>query len=363
MKIPPFAKSLLVALALSILAQHLIWVLNALFMGASGGGLLAGLWSLAQAGGLVLAMLVLWFFAARAGTQVSAAVLAATFAVYLVADYGRSMTRSHTHRFGAAATPGPHAVIVENRPQRGQHTYHINSFGFRGPDWTTPKAAGVRRGVVIGDSMVFGSGVDDADTIDATLAARLRRAHPGDKVEVLNLGVTGSNLVGYANAYRAAAEQLSPDFAVVCVFLPNDFVEIDQQSDMDRAGLFSVATHLLGSTFNPYTFYAIAESEHRDDHLKMEFLAENVDRMARIHASLPKAPLVFLLYSHDDPRWAETVAAHAGPGAVVVAHPDFPPEYFIADDGHPTPAGNRAFAELVGDALDQLAGPAAPRAK
>jgi lysophospholipase L1-like esterase len=250
-------------------------------------------------------------------------------------------------RFGAAAV-GQHGVFEENYTRRGKHTYHVNAFGFRGPEWNLVKQPATVRGIVIGDSMVFGSGVDKADAIDSALANRLRRAHAGTSVEVLNLGVPGSNLPNYVELYRAAEERLMPDFVVVFLFLPNDLGELEQPSQEDRFGAYSFFKLLLGTNNNPYTFYAMRNSELRSDDSQLAFLADHMDAIERLRRS----PLFVFLYHKDDPRWADTVETHLGAGAWVVDHPPLPAPDFIPDDGHPTPAGNRHFAEIIGDAID-----------
>ena len=174
----------------------------------------------------------------------------------VVAGYAAHLALVPVHRFGAAATQ-PLGVLEENYPRRGKHTYRMNSFGFRGPEWSAAKARGTVRGVVIGDSMVFGSGVDDGDTIDAALARRLGRTHAGTPVEILNLGVEGTNLPGYVELYRAATQRLAPDFVVLFLFLPNDLGELEQPSQMDRFGAYSFFTFLFGTNNNPYTLYAM----------------------------------------------------------------------------------------------------------
>ena len=80
------------------------------------------------------------------------------------------------------------------RPQRrgifkGGH-YRSNRTGLRGPDYPLHPSPGVFRIAIVGDSVVFGSGVDDDDTYAAKLEARLNRDRAG-RYEVLNAGHPG----------------------------------------------------------------------------------------------------------------------------------------------------------------------------
>jgi hypothetical protein len=201
--------------------------------------------------------------------------------------------------------------------------------------------------------MVFGSGVDDQDTIDAALARRLRRTRGETPVEVLNLGVRGTNLPGYVELYRAAAQRLAPDFAVLFLFLPNDLGELEQSSEGDRFGAYSFFTFLFGANNNPYTFYAMGSSEARSEDSKLAFLARHMAAIDASRRSETSGPLFVFLYDIGNPRWAETVRAQLGDGARIVDHPPLPAADFIPDDSHPTPEGNRHFADLIGDAIER----------
>lgn len=346
-------KKLLYALAIALLVLGALQHLNAAFMCVTMGAGRSVLRSLALAGVFLLGAFLLWFASARAHREVAPGFLAATLFGIVVVGYAGFLAFVPMHRFGSAATATPLEVIEENYPRRGDHTYRVNAFGFRGPAWQEPKARGTVRGVVIGDSMVFGAGVDDADTIDAVLARRLRDTHGGSSVELLNLGVQGTNLPGYVELYRAATERLTPDFVVLCLFLPNDLNELEQPSQADRVGAYSFFTFLLGTNNNPYTFYAMRASDARSDASKLEFLARHVQAIDAIRRSQSSAPLFVFLYRSEDPRWVDTVRTHLGAGAWVVDHAPLPDTDFIPDDGHPTPEGNRHFAALIGDAIDR----------
>jgi hypothetical protein len=324
--------------------------LNAAFARGEVGSIV---WSSATAGALFVAAAVVWFASARAGQEVKPQLLATTLFCLLGAGYVVHLAAVPGLRFGAAATSaaGPNAAFEENYRARGKHTYHTNSLGFREPDWSLARSPASVRGVLIGDSMVFGSGVDNADTIDAALARRLRRLHPSTTIEILNLGVPGSNLPNYVELYRAAQQLLAPDFVVLFLLLPNDLSELEQPSLEGRVGIYSFLEFLLGNNNNPYTFYAMKWSEARSEQSQLEFLARHIDAIEHVRRS----PLFVFLYRDDDPRWIETVRAHLGDGAVLVEHGPLPDTDFIVNDGHPTPQGNRHFAEIIGAALDRSA--------
>jgi hypothetical protein len=101
-----------------------------------------------------------------------------------------------------------------------------NGDGFRGPK-TYPRAKppGVRRVALIGDSFVFGSGVNNHEVVSAVLERRLADlARGGQHTEVLNFGISGfgqaEELVQYVNFSRG----YSPD-CVVLFYFDNDIGE------------------------------------------------------------------------------------------------------------------------------------------
>jgi len=98
----------------------------------------------------------------------------------------------------------------------------LNALGFRGPDFALAKPEGAVRVAVIGDSFVFGAGIDGGDTLAVKLDAELRRRFPDARVEVLNLGVPGNNLGSHVDLYEAATAQLDPDVVVLGLTLVND---------------------------------------------------------------------------------------------------------------------------------------------
>ncbi len=308
---------------------------------------------LSLAATFVLGALCLWFASVRAHRDVTPRFLAVTWLAVVGVGYAVHLAFVPVHLFGEAVTATPLDVIEENYPRRGEHTYRVNAFGFRGADWPEAKAPGTVRGIVIGDSMVFGSGVADDETIDATLARRLRTARVGTAVEILNLGVQGSNLPAYVELYRAATDRLEPDFVVLFLFLPNDLSELEQPSQSNRFGGYSFFTFLAGTSNNPYTLWAMRASDGRSDAAKLAFLAHHVRAIEDVRRARGATPLFVFLYRVDDPRWAETVRRQLGDGAWVVDHEPLPDGDFIPDDGHPTPEGNRHFAALVGDAIER----------
>lgn len=94
----------------------------------------------------------------------------------------------------------------------------INSRGFRGPEWPAPVPDEL---IVVGDSQVFGLGVEEADTFPSQLAKASGR-------QVINAGVPTYGPFEYlAVARRLQRER--PGAKIVFVFnVANDFFELDR---------------------------------------------------------------------------------------------------------------------------------------
>lgn len=122
---------------------------------------------------------------------------------------------------GYALVPGADHFTYE-------HKVAVNSLGLRGPEPRTPRAA--RRVLLLGDSLVYGQGVADSETLPALLEQQLS-AH-GD-YEVLNAG-----LRAYATHQELAwldeiGPLLRPDVVVLCWYW-NDLEERDVARTFER---------------------------------------------------------------------------------------------------------------------------------
>lgn len=99
--------------------------------------------------------------------------------------------------------------------------YRINDLGLRGPLGSRVKEAGVYRVAFLGDSLVFGEGVREADTLPQQVARALRDAAAGRTIECMNGGVGGFNTEQEVALFRDLLLPYDPD-AVVVLMNPGD---------------------------------------------------------------------------------------------------------------------------------------------
>ena len=120
----------------------------------------------------------------------------------------------------------------------------INSLGMRGPE---PRLAadGVRRVLLLGNSVTFGWGVPEDQTMRAQLAARL-----GPTFDVLNAGIGNINLVRYIALFDRMQRRLKPCIVVVNAH-PRDAIDLppSRGSWLIRHSEFAVVTENLIETW------------------------------------------------------------------------------------------------------------------
>ncbi len=98
--------------------------------------------------------------------------------------------------------------------------YDINDLGLRGPLCSRVKDVGTHRLAFLGDSLTFGEGVREADSLPEQVAGKLRAA-AGRSVECLNGGVGGFNTEQEVTLFRDLLLPYDPDVVVV-VMNPGD---------------------------------------------------------------------------------------------------------------------------------------------
>lgn len=249
--------------------------------------------------------------------------------------------------------------FVERDANRAAYRVRTNALGFRGPDRTVARGdPRTLRVALFGDSMIYGIGVSEGDTLADALQSELSRRFPDRPVEVQNFGLPMNYLTSSATIYRAFARPFAPDAVVFRAAggFDNPHDLNDRVRQMRQSSLLS---WLLEQPGGPalVNFWQVGTMEwYRSGQVKTQLraalgpLAE--DQRAR--------GLVVLLYAH----WTGDVTAADLGGAMPegLAY-DFGSSgltraeyaagpYCLHGDGHPTPEGNRFFAGQIADGLE-----------
>ena len=133
----------------------------------------------------------------------------------------------------AAAAAGPSLPIVPVRdprvlyrlPPGATGLYNgtpvtVNALGLRDRDYAIPAPAGMRRVMLLGDSMVFGVGLPADKTLSSQIEQRVNK-DGGGPVEVINAGIFGYNIVQEISLLEEVGPRYRPDLVIAC-FVHND---------------------------------------------------------------------------------------------------------------------------------------------
>lgn len=127
--------------------------------------------------------------------------------------------------------PGSEGKISDT----GAAFYRISEDGLRDSVYARPKPDGVFRVVVMGDSVSFGYGVEEADAYPQVLEELLAKSLPDSRVEVVNCGVGGYNPYNEAKLLEGVGQTYEPDLVLVqfCINDLNDpTIHFDAQTRM-----------------------------------------------------------------------------------------------------------------------------------
>lgn len=118
----------------------------------------------------------------------------------------------------------PHATMRFALHTNPPSTIHVNGRGYRGDDWppvSPPTGPGTGEILVVGDSQVFGLGVEDHETFGAKLAEATGRV-------VINGGVPTYGPQEYLAVTRELLEERRPGTVVYVLNFVNDPFELDR---------------------------------------------------------------------------------------------------------------------------------------
>ncbi|OGG00145.1 hypothetical protein A2153_02975 [Candidatus Gottesmanbacteria bacterium RBG_16_38_7b] len=105
-------------------------------------------------------------------------------------------------------------------------TATMNSLGYRGKEFTDEKKVGVKRIMIVGDSMTFGWGVADNETYPF-LTENLLKAGGRQNIEVINAGyIGGLSLDSFYVYLKNEGMKLKPDLVIVSFFIFNDIEDL-----------------------------------------------------------------------------------------------------------------------------------------
>ena len=103
---------------------------------------------------------------------------------------------------------------IHSRPAAQFEKWKLNAYGFRGPEITEEKPAGVIRVVVIGASETFGLYESPGKEYPAQMQQMLDAARPG-RYQVLNAGCAGMTLPRFRHYFGVWIRRFAPDVVII----------------------------------------------------------------------------------------------------------------------------------------------------
>jgi len=283
-------------------------------------------------------------------------------------------------------------IVYELKPNmRGvflEKSLSTNQFGMRGRDTTLRKPAGVIRIAGLGDSVMFGWGVEHENAYLSVVEDRLRNS--GHDVEVLNFAVPGYNTAMEVATFHHRAMAFDPDIVVIH-FVSNDLdvphfmyrAKANQDSLAGSRLLGAISKHFKSDKVEDVAFLDVASV--RWDHERLGDVLEEYRHMAGRRAFMQAMrqlarsckekdiPLIMLLGSHTK-LTREAISNRMAPrmGFRVIEASDLVDSYFkeqhpganklergemlwVSDkDSHPNKLGHSLYADALTPVLDRI---------
>ncbi|MHC4532471.1 MAG: tetratricopeptide repeat protein [Planctomycetota bacterium] len=262
-----------------------------------------------------------------------------------------------------------------------------NSHGQRDRQRKLQKPDGVRRVLLLGDSVVEGYGLSESETI----SRQLEDLYPDGSTEVLNFGVSAYCTRAEIELLEVKGLRFDPD-VVVLVFVENDFDNFNREAfplgqTIDRPAVVKALfrkSHLfrLASVrLNLFHFGAEADPVRWNQHaIGDNNVAEGLKRFRELAERHGFQPLVAIWPRFSDDRIADVCFMPQGSKQLVVEHlaamydipsvrlseffqrhyADSPSKvnprlhYSAGDELHPSPEGSRVAAKALKEILDGL---------
>ena len=134
--------------------------------------------------------------------------------------YEADELNTYRHKAGSMAQNGYGDPIPQIR---------INNIGLRGTDFDSEETN--KNILMIGDSFVFGTGVDQSETFSEILESNLKEGW-----QVWNAGHIGYSIDNYYLLLKKYARVVNPDLVIINLFVANDITELRRKTWVEEAG-------------------------------------------------------------------------------------------------------------------------------
>jgi hypothetical protein len=164
----------------------------------------------------------------------------------------------------------PHLALQFAAPGIPTTLVETNDAGFRDRDYPAAKGERTRRILGIGDSLMFGWGIEAGEAYLSLAEERLNREEPEWRWEVINAAVPGYNLAQEVESLERKGLRYSPDLVVVGFFendgdLPNFIGGESSWASMRRCFVCELVTSQLERESRPLLIKAPTHPKGRTE--------------------------------------------------------------------------------------------------
>ena len=132
-----------------------------------------------------------------------------------------------------------------------------NRYRFREKEFVMPKPVGLFRVVVVGNSLVWGVGIEKEDRLTNHLETLLKEDYPGKNIEILNLSYQGSSTMDHASIVNTMSDSLAADVFILG-FCSNDVKPGSQDRSPEKDAFTARFSFLLQGTNDLFTWMGMS---------------------------------------------------------------------------------------------------------
>lgn len=173
-------------------------------------------------------------------------------------------------RWGKFFRPRPGVELKVSKPET-KMTWKINSKGLRDNEIPYTKPEGLYRIMGLGDSFMFGFGVEQEDTFLHKLEGMLNKNadlyKEIDRFETVNMGVGSYGTISELNILQKEGLKYQPDMIILAIWVGNDVYDTLREyqaiissanvTGTSKPGVEYYVKKFLGSHLHTYSFFSI----------------------------------------------------------------------------------------------------------
>lgn len=156
------------------------------------------------------------------------------------------------------------------RPYANFQDFILNSKGFRTPEYIVEKLPNSFRIVNIGDSFLSDSGVPYPYHFTVIIEENLRKIYKNKNIEMINLGIPGTNSFHQKRILEIEGFKLNPDVIVWYFFVGNDLSETISPNNFSESNVKeyifakSYMLRLINNIYKVFPYYRLRQNLHNN---------------------------------------------------------------------------------------------------